>query len=77
MLVGGVLPGPKPSLRGGGPPGLRPVPHRAGALGGVGGVLFPAFRPLRGLRRCLSVCCQVDADVRVVWGGRPEGALFL
>src|SRR2546430_1630685 len=24
---------PKPSLRGGGPPGLRPVPHRAGALG--------------------------------------------
>jgi hypothetical protein len=26
-------PGPKPSLRGGGPPGLRPVPHRAGALG--------------------------------------------
>src|SRR5438477_1542605 len=25
--------GPKPSLRGGGPPGLRPVPHRAGALG--------------------------------------------
>src|SRR5207253_8490973 len=25
---------PKPSLRDGGPPGLRPVPHRAGALGG-------------------------------------------
>src|SRR5207249_7724347 len=24
---------PKPSLRDGGPPGLRPVPHRAGALG--------------------------------------------
>ena len=33
MLRVGVLPGPKPSLRGGGPPGLRPVPHRAGALG--------------------------------------------
>jgi len=35
MLGIGVLPGPKPSLRGGGPPGLRPVPHRAGALGPV------------------------------------------
>src|SRR5436190_964966 len=30
---------PKPSLRDGGPPGLRPVPHRALSLGG------PAVRP--------------------------------
>jgi len=29
MLVDAVRAVPKPSLRGGGPPGLRPVPHRS------------------------------------------------
>src|SRR5438093_11156766 len=40
---------PKPSLRGGGPPGLRPVPHRAGALGRQAGdrVLGLSARALR------------------------------
>src|SRR2546423_701749 len=32
---------PKPSLRGGGPPGLRPVPHRAGALGAASSASHP------------------------------------
>src|SRR5256885_3130492 len=37
----------------------------------------PAFRPCSGGLGRLSVCHQVDAAVRVVWGGRPWGALFL
>src|SRR5881398_3996363 len=45
---------PKPSLRDGGPPGLRPVPHRAGALGAASSVEHPvdSSRTIASHRKC-------------------------
>jgi len=55
---------PKPSLRGGGPPGLRPVPHRAGALGAASSASHPAdsSRTIAAHRKCR------DHDVRIGFG---------
>src|SRR5437667_8073745 len=62
---------PKPSLRDGGPPGLRPVPHRAGALGG------PAVRTSAPLPSFLGIKRRVDngidrlLDISVASARRP------
>src|SRR3989440_7479328 len=55
---------PKPSLRGGGPPGLRPVPHRAGALGAASSASHPldSSRTIASHRKCR------DHDVRIGFG---------
>jgi error-prone DNA polymerase len=55
---------PKPSLRGGGPPGLRPVPHRAGALGAASSAPHPldSSRTIASHRKCR------DHDVRIGFG---------
>jgi len=55
---------PKPSLRDGGPPGLRPVPHRAGALGAASSVGHPvdSSRTIASHRKCR------DHDVRIGFG---------
>src|SRR5437016_7191281 len=62
---------PKPSLRDGGPPGLRPVPHRARALGG------PAVRSSAPLPSFLGIKRRVDngidrlLDISVASARRP------
>src|SRR5438552_5793264 len=62
---------PKPSLRDGGPPGLRPVPHRAGVLGG------PAVRSSAPLPSFLGIKRRVDngidrlLDISVASARRP------
>jgi len=55
---------PKPSLRGGGPPGLRPVPHRAGALGAASSAPHPldSSRTIASHRKCRT------HDVRLGFG---------
>jgi error-prone DNA polymerase len=55
---------PKPSLRDGGPPGLRPVPHRAGALGAASSASHPldTSRTIASHRKCR------DHDVRIGFG---------
>ncbi|MDQ2914924.1 MAG: error-prone DNA polymerase [Chloroflexota bacterium] len=55
---------PKPSLRDGGPPGLRPVPHRAGALGAASSTVHPVdtSRTIASHRKCR------DHDVRIGFG---------
>src|SRR6266516_3159516 len=67
MLRVGVLPGPKPSLRGGGPPGLRPVPHRAGALG-------PAVASVHGVASIPSVA--TTSYLQEMAGGMVAAAAF-
>src|SRR5947207_15624668 len=63
ILAHPARPGPKPSLRGGGPPGLRPVPHRAGALGpGRCGALCS---PTRVASRLFEGATSDPADERV------------
>ncbi|MEK6227093.1 MAG: DNA polymerase III subunit alpha [Chloroflexota bacterium] len=55
---------PKPSQRDGGPPGLRPVPHRAGALGAAPSAVHPidSSRTIASHRKCR------DHDVRIGFG---------
>src|SRR5204863_2290453 len=62
-FLGLLVPGrPKPSLRGGGPPGLGPVPHRAGALGRPGETAHASAKARRHHRE-EDQCSDSDLDI--------------